>query len=74
LQDVVLPDATVDLAVLVDPEQKRVFVGTPGVVRSTLIRLALLDGRYSPGFQKIADEVGVDRRRVTAWRINWGQP
>jgi hypothetical protein len=74
LQDVVLPDATVDLAVLVDPEQKRVFVGTPGVVRSTLVRLALLDGRYSPGFQKIADEVGVDRRRVTAWRINWGQP
>jgi Oligosaccharyl transferase STT3 subunit len=74
LQDVAVADATVDLAVLVDPEQGRVFVGTPGVVRSTLVRLALLDGRYSPGFRKIADELGVDRRRVTAWRIVWEQP
>jgi asparagine N-glycosylation enzyme membrane subunit Stt3 len=74
LQDVPLAAATVGLAVLVDPDRKRVFVGTPGVVHSTLVRLALLDGRYSPGFQKIYDQLGVDRQRITVWRIVWGQP
>jgi asparagine N-glycosylation enzyme membrane subunit Stt3 len=74
LQDVPLATATVGLAVLVDPDQKRVFVGTPGVVHSVLARLALLDGRYSPGFQKIYDQLGVDRQRITVWRIIWGQP
>jgi hypothetical protein len=74
LQDVPLSGATVGLAVLVDPDQKRVFVGTPGVVHSTLVRLALLDGRYSPRFQKMYDRLGVDRRRVTVWRIGWDEP
>jgi len=74
LEDVAVQGATVHLAVLVDPERGRVFVGTPGIVRSTVVRLTLLDGRYSPSFQKIADELGVDRRRVTAWRIVWEQP
>ena len=74
LQDVPLAGATVGLAVLVDPDQKRVFVGTPRVVHSALVRLALLDGRYSPRFQKTYDQLGIDRRRVTVWRIGWGQP
>ena len=74
LQDFPLSAATTGLAVLVDPDQKRVFVGTPGLVHSTLVRLALLDGRYSPGFQKIYDQLGVDARRVTVWRIGWGRP
>jgi hypothetical protein len=73
LQDIPLSDATSGLAVLVDPDRKRVFVGTPGVVRSALVRLALLDGRYSPGFQKIYDQLGFDGRRVTVWRIGWGR-
>ncbi len=71
LRDVPLSEATVNLAVLVDPEQKRAFVGTPRVLHSTLVRLALLDGRYSPQFQKIYDQVGIDRNRVTVWRILW---
>jgi hypothetical protein len=74
LLDVAPADATVDLAVLVDPDRKRVFIGTPRVVHSTLVRLALLDGRYSPQFQKIFDQLGVDQRRVTVWRIVWRQP
>ena len=74
LQDVAPADATVDLGVLVDPNRKRVFIGTPRVVHSTLVRLALLDGRYSPQFQKIFDQLGVDQRRVTVWRIVWRQP
>ncbi len=74
LREVPLPGATVDLAVLVDPERQRVFVGRPGVVRSTLVRLTLLDGRYDPRFQKIFDQPDIDGRRVTAWRIVWGEP
>jgi hypothetical protein len=74
LRDVAPPGATIDLAVLVDPEGQRVFVGRPGVVRSTLARLALLDGRYSPQFQKLFDQLDINRQRVTAWRIVWGQP
>jgi len=74
LRDVAPPGATIDLAVLVDPEGRRVFVSRPGVVRSTLARLALLDGRYSPQFQKVFDQLDINRQRVTAWRIVWGQP
>jgi len=74
LQDVPLADATVALAVLVDPDHQRVFVGTPSVVHSTVVRLALLDGRYSPPFQKIYDRSAVDGQRITVWRIVWGQP
>jgi len=74
LRDVAPPGATIDLAILVDPEGHRVFVGRPGVVRSTLARLALLDGRYSPQFQKVFDRLDINRQRVTAWRIVWGQP
>lgn len=73
LQDVPLSGATTGLAVLIDPDQKRAFVGTPELVRSTLVRLALLDGRYSPGFQKIYDQLGIDGRRVTVWRIAFGR-
>jgi hypothetical protein len=73
LQDIPLADATVELAVLVDPDQQRVFVGTPRVVRSTLVRLVLLDGRYSPQFHKIYDQLGIDRNRITVWQLVWGQ-
>src|SRR5438477_1120806 len=72
LQDVPLPDATVGLGVLVDSGQTRVFVGTPRVLHSMLVRLSLLDGRHSPQFQKIYDQLGIDRQRVTVWRILWG--
>ncbi|HLJ21184.1 MAG TPA: STT3 domain-containing protein [Stellaceae bacterium] len=73
LEDVSLADATAGLAVLVDPEHQRVFVGTPGVVHSTVVRLALLDGRYSSPFQKIYDQSAVDGQRITVWRVIWGQ-
>jgi hypothetical protein len=71
LRDIAPPDAGVDLGVLVDPAGQRVFVARPGLVRSTLVRLALLDGRYSPQFQRIFDQLDVDRRRITVWRIVW---
>ena len=74
LEAVPLADATVALAVLVDPEHQRVFVGTPSVVQSTVVRLALLDGKYSAPFQKIYDQSAIDGQRITVWRIVWGQP
>jgi hypothetical protein len=73
LKEVPIAGASAALAVLVDPDRDRVFVGTPSVVHSTLVRLALLDGRYSPPFQKIYDELAVDGQRITVWRILWGQ-
>lgn len=74
LREVPIANPSAALAVLVDPGKARVFVGTPSVVRSTLVRLALLDGRYSAPFRKIYDQVAVDGQRITVWRIEWVQP
>ena len=74
LREVPLANPSVALAVLVDPGEARVFVGTPGVVRSTVVRLALLDGRYSTPFRKIYDQRAIDGQRITIWRIDWAQP
>lgn len=62
---------TAELGVLVDPIGRRAFVGTPKVLDSTVVRLVLLDGRYSPRFQKAGDRTTIDGERVTAWRIVW---
>ena len=74
LREVPLANPSAALAVLVDPGEARVFVGTRSVVRSTVVRLALLDGRYSTPFRKIYDQLAIDGQRVTIWRIDWAQP
>jgi hypothetical protein len=61
-----------DLALLIDPTGRRIFAATPGVIRSTLVRLVLLDGSYSPLFHKVDDHLAFDGERITAWRIEWG--
>jgi hypothetical protein len=65
---------TANLALLVDPVARRLFVGTPGVVQSLLTRLILLDGRYDPAFEKLQDRLALDGNRVTTWRIRWDLP
>jgi hypothetical protein len=61
-----------DLALLIDPAARRIFAATPGVARSTLARLALLDGSYSPMFRKVGDRLAFDGQRITTWRIELG--
>jgi hypothetical protein len=63
-----------NLALLIDPTGRRIFVATPGVARSTLARLILLDGRYSTLFRKIEDRLAFDGQRITTWRIEPGAP
>jgi hypothetical protein len=63
-----------DLALLIDPPGRRVFVATPGVATSTLARLILLDGRYSKLFRKVEDRLAFDGQRITTWRIEPGAP
>ncbi|HUY84360.1 MAG TPA: hypothetical protein VMU86_07270, partial [Steroidobacteraceae bacterium] len=58
-------------AVLIDPAALRVFVGTPGVVRSTAVRLALLDGRFDPIFARTQLHTAPNGEVVTSWRIRW---
>jgi len=63
-----------ELGLLIDPTGRRAFVGTPGMIRSTLTRLVLLDGRYSPAFRKTSDRVAFNSERITTWRIEWDDP
>jgi hypothetical protein len=62
------------LGLLIDPAGRRIFVATPGVAKSTLARLILLDGRYSKLFSKIDDRLAFDGQRVTTWRIEPDAP
>ena len=62
------------LALLIDPAGRRIFVATPGVAKSTLARLVLLDGRYSKLFRKVEDRLAFDGQRITTWRIEPSAP
>jgi hypothetical protein len=58
------------LAVLVDVLEGRVLVGLPELLRSTLVDLLYLDGRYAKHFEKFDERVGYRGERVVAWRIH----
>ena len=58
-------------AVLIDPAALRVFVGTPAIVGSTVVRLALLDGRFDTIFARTQLSIAPNGERVTSWRIRW---
>jgi hypothetical protein len=60
-----------ELALLVDPANARVLVGTPAVLASTFVHLMFLDGRYAQYFEQVADRVGYKGERVVTWRVNW---
>jgi Oligosaccharyl transferase STT3, N-terminal len=63
--------APADLALLVDVPGRRVLVGPPDLLRSTLIDLLFLAGRFAPHFEKLAERTGAAGERVTTWRIRW---
>jgi asparagine N-glycosylation enzyme membrane subunit Stt3 len=75
IEEVTLPGpAAANLALLIDPDGRRIFVATPGVAKSTLARLILLDGRYSKLFGKVEDRLAFDGQRITTWRIEPSAP
>jgi 4-amino-4-deoxy-L-arabinose transferase-like glycosyltransferase len=70
IDDVTPPEpVAAGLGLLIDPAGHRIFVATPGVARSTLARLILLDGRYSKLFRKVENHLAFDGQRITTWRI-----
>ena len=71
----IVPDDPIHpkMAVLLDPAKQRVLIGTPSVLRSMLVQLVVLDGRYTEGFEKLDDRVARSGERVTTWRINWAK-
>jgi len=60
----------VEIAVLVDIPERRALVGPPDLLRSTLVDLLYLDGRYAKHFEKFDERVGYRGERVVAWRIH----
>jgi oligosaccharyl transferase STT3 subunit len=66
--ETVTPDAD-RWGVVVDVPGSRAIFGPPYLVRSMLVRLALLGGT-APGFEKVADHKAADERVVT-WRLRW---
>jgi hypothetical protein len=62
-----------ELGVLIDVPGRRVLVGAPALVGSTLVRLLYLDGRHASGFAKV-DERSAAGERVTTWRLRWPEP
>ena len=60
-----------DLALLIDPERGRYFLGSPLLVRSTFIRLMLLGAPSSERFEKVFERRVELGERVTAWRVRW---
>jgi len=45
-------------------------VGPPDLVRSTLVHLLYLDGRYATHLEKFDERVGYGGERVATWRIH----
>lgn len=68
----VTPESPVhpDLGVLIDVERRRVLVGAPVLIGSTLVQLLYLDGRSTSHFVKVDERVAAGER-VTTWRIRW---
>ena len=62
--------AHADLGVLVDVPGRRVLVGAPALVGSTLVQLLYLDGRSTSRFTKVDERIAADER-VTTWRLHW---
>jgi hypothetical protein len=60
-----------DLGVLIDVPKRRVLVGPPATLSSTIADLLHLDGRYARAFAKLDEHVSPGRERVVTWQIDW---
>jgi asparagine N-glycosylation enzyme membrane subunit Stt3 len=60
-------------AVLLDLAKQRILIGTPAALRSTLVQLVVLDGRYTKLFEKLDERAANLGERVSTWRINWAE-
>jgi dolichyl-phosphooligosaccharide-protein glycotransferase len=59
------------LGVVVDTAHERVLLGAPAVMRSTFVRLLLLDGRGMRRFVKVDERRRYDGMRVVTWQVRW---
>jgi hypothetical protein len=68
----IVPEAPAhgEIGVLIDPEDRRILLGAPALLESTLVQLVFLDGRYAKRYEKV-DERSSAGERVTAWRVRW---
>jgi hypothetical protein len=60
-----------NVGVLVDLANRRVLLGPPHLVRSTITDLVFLDGRYTAQFEKFDERITPTGERVMTWKINW---
>jgi asparagine N-glycosylation enzyme membrane subunit Stt3 len=59
------------LAALVDVKRSLVRLAPPDYQRSTFNTLMNLDGRYDHIFEKVHEQIGFGRQRLTLWKIDW---
>lgn len=72
LEEVAAPSAEFsDLGVLLDVSGARVLVGAPLLIRSTLVRLIYLGGRYDAPFKSFDRRATLAGDEITIWKINW---
>ena len=60
-----------DVGALVDIPNSRARLGSPGLLRSTFMRLFYLQGRYDTLFTKIGQQNGFAGEQVSTWKVNW---
>ncbi|HEY1269716.1 MAG TPA: STT3 domain-containing protein [Candidatus Binatia bacterium] len=60
-----------DIGVLLDLSGRRILVGSPLMIRSTLVRLFYLDGRYSGIFSPFARKTTLAGEEVASFKIDW---
>jgi hypothetical protein len=72
LQEVLEPGAAFpDVGVLLDVEARRILVGSPLLVRSTLVRLFYLGDRYSKIFKSLSRRSTLLDEEVATFHIDW---
>jgi dolichyl-diphosphooligosaccharide--protein glycosyltransferase len=59
-----------ELGVLVDVPERRALVGPPDLLRSTLVHLLYLDGRYARHLEKFDERGDNAGERVVTWRVH----
>jgi hypothetical protein len=63
--------AFADVGVLLDPAGERILVGTPLLIRSTLLRLIYLDPRYMKHYALFDRRITAAGEEVATWKIDW---
>jgi asparagine N-glycosylation enzyme membrane subunit Stt3 len=60
-----------EIGVLLDVPGRRILVGSPMMIRSTVVRLFYLDGRYSGIFKPFARKTTLTGEEVASFKIDW---